>query len=137
MVDVLAGHDGSDAGGVLALDADLLVAELSLLGGHAALHLLGLVVLVRPMLDGDDVVVMLLLHAGGVVDGLHGGVEVILVDLLVDGSLHVLVLGLGDGLVDDRGRDLLVDGGVVVARLGHEVLNCCFGGVHFGGFDGR
>ena len=69
-------------------------------------------------LDRDDVVVVLLLKLDNILDGLDGGVVVVLVHLLVNGGLHILVLGAVDGLVDDGRGDLLVDGGVVVTRLG-------------------
>jgi len=48
-------------------------------------------------------------------------VEVVLVDLLVDGSLDLLVLGAVDGLVKNSRGNLLVDGGVMVTSLGPEV----------------
>jgi len=130
VVDVLAGDDGGDAGGVLALDTLAGVTELATLGGEAALDVTGVVVLEGAVLDGDDVVVVLLPHLGDVLDGLDRGVVVVLVDLLVDGGLDIFVLGAVDGLVGDGRGDLLVDGGVMVAGLGHEVLNCCLGGVH-------
>jgi len=136
VVNVLAGDDRGDRAGVLALDSLLLIAELRLLGGEPALNVLGVVVLVRAVLDWDDVVVVLLTEPGLIVDWLDGGVVVVLVHLLVDGGLDVLVLSAIDGLVGDGRSDLLVDGGVVVARLGHEVLNCCLGGVHCCGWCG-
>lgn len=50
-----------------------------------------------------------------------------LVDLLVEGSLDLLVALLVDGLVLDSWGDLLVDGGVVVtfALLLVDCLNTC------------
>lgn len=54
----------------------------------------------------------------------------VLVDFLVNGSLHLLVLSPLDALVGDGWGNLLVDGGVVVTRVGHEVLDCCLGGIH-------
>jgi len=133
VVDVLAGNDGSDAAGVLALDALAGVAELSLLGLETGLDVIGAVVLDLAVLDGDDVVVVLLLKLLLVLHGLHRGVVVVLVNLLVNRGLHILVLSAVDGLVRDGRGDLLVDGGVVVTGLGHEVLNCCLGGVHVAG----
>jgi hypothetical protein len=58
-------------------------------------------------------------------------VVVVLVDLLVDSGSHVLVLLLGDSLVSYCWGNGLVDGGVMVASLVHEALNCCLGGFHF------
>ncbi|KAH9840382.1 hypothetical protein Tdes44962_MAKER07977 [Teratosphaeria destructans] len=151
MVDVLAGDDGGDGAGVGALDALLLVSELGLLRGQASLDVVGAVVLELSVLDGEEVVVVLLLKHGGIRYRLHGGVVVVLVHLLVDGGLDVLMLLAFDGLVrhgggdlrwggsemcvvghvmERRGPDLLVDGGVMVTRLGHEVLNGGLGGLH-------
>ena len=118
VVDVLAGHDGRDGAGLLALKADLLITELGRLLLQTKLDLLWGVVLVRAVLDRDDVVVVLLLQLDDVLDWLDGGVVVVLVNLLVNGGLELLVLGAVDGLVDDGRGDLLVDGGVMVTRLG-------------------
>jgi len=130
VVDVLAGDDGLNGGRVLALDADRLVLELGGLLGEVALVLLGVVVLDLAVLDGDDLVVVLLGEDFLVLDGLDRGVEVVLVDFTVEGGGDVLVLGLVDGLVGDGGRDGLVDGGVVVAGLVQEGLDLFLGGVH-------
>lgn len=130
VVYVLTSHDWSDGAGVLALNALLLITELSLLGSKTLLHLVGIVVLERAVLDRDDVVVVLLRKDGLVDYWLHGSVVVVLVDFLVDSGLHILMLDAVDGLMSDGGSDFLVDSGVVVARLRHEVLNCGFGGVH-------
>jgi len=133
VVDVLAGDDWRDGAGVLALNTLLLVAELGLLDSEAALHIVGVVVLIRTVLDRDNVVVVLLWELSLVVDRLHGGVVVVLVHLLVDSGLDVLVLGAVHGLVSDGRSDLLVDGVIMVTGLGHEVLNGGFGGVHCDG----
>ena len=118
VVNVLAGNDGGDGAGLLTLNTLLLVTELGLLLLESELNLLGAVVLERAVLDRHDVVVVLLLKLDAVLDGLDRGVVVVLVHLLVNGSLHLLVLGAVDGLVYDGRGDLLVDGGVVVTRLG-------------------
>jgi len=47
---------------------------------------------------------------------------VVLVNLFVNGSEDLLVLGLVDGLVEDGGCDTLVDGGVMVTGLSPERL---------------
>ena len=49
---------------------------------------------------------------------------VVLVNLLVDGSLDLLVLLELMALVGDSGSDLLVDSGVVVSRLGPAKERC-------------
>lgn len=118
VVNVLAGDDGGDGAGVLALDTDLLVTELLLLGRKTGLDLLGIVVLELAVLDRDDVVVVLLGENLTVGHRLDRGVVVVLVDLFVDGGHDLLVLLAGDGLVDNGRGDLLVDSGVMVTRLG-------------------
>jgi hypothetical protein len=128
---VLASNDGSDlaGGGTLALLDGVNVGSALLL--EASLNLVGAAVLVAAVLDGDDVGVVL----GGenllVKDGLLSGVVVVLVNLLVDGGDVLLVLLPLDGLVLHGRSDLLVDGGVVLSGLGHEVLNGGLGRVHF------
>lgn len=117
VVHVLAGDDGLHGRGVLALDADRLILELGSFLSEVVLVLLGIVVLNLAVLDGDDLVVVLLWEDFLVLDGLDGGVEVVLVDFAIESGSNVLVLGLVDGLVGDGGGDGLVDGGVVVARL--------------------
>lgn len=87
VVDVLASNNGRHGAGGLALDAFRGVSELTLLGGQAALHILFVAMLERAVLDGDDIVVVLLTEDLGVLDRLDRGVVVVLVDLLVDGSL--------------------------------------------------
>ena len=134
VVNVLAGDDWGDAGGVLALDALADVAELSLLGSQATLDVLGLTVVERAVLDWNDVVVVLLTHLLDILDGLHGGVVVVLVHLLVNGGADLLVLSAVDGLMSDGWGNLLVDGGVMVTRLVHEVGDSCLCGVHDVGF---
>ena len=106
VVDVLARHDGGHAAGALPLHTNNLVLELGLLGSDAALHFLWLVMFERAMLDGNDVVVVLLRQSRGVMHRLYGGVEVLLMDFLVDSWLHILVLSAADGLVSDGWSDL-------------------------------
>jgi hypothetical protein len=131
MVLVLASNDGSDlaGGGTLTLLDGVDVGSALLL--EASLNLIGAAVLVAAVLDGDDVGVVL----GGenllVDDGLLSGVVVVLVNLLVDGGDILLVLLPLDGLVLDGRGDLLVDGGIVLSRLGHEVLDGGLSRVHF------
>lgn len=75
-------------------------------------------------------------RSGGKNDAhLDRGVVVILVDLLVNSGSHVLVLLLGDSLVSYCWCNLLVHGGVMVAGLVHEALNCCLGLIHFDDVD--
>jgi hypothetical protein len=128
---VLASNDGCDVAGGGALDPLDGVAVGSTLLCEAGLNLVVVAVLVAAVLDGDDVVVVLLGEDLTVEHGLLGGVVVVLVNLLVDGGDVLLVLLPLDGLVLDSRGDLLVNGGVVLSRLGHEVLDGGLGRVHF------
>lgn len=52
-----------------------------------------------------------------VLDGLNGSVVVVLMDLLVDGSGHILMLGAVHVLVSNAGSNLLMNRGVMVTSL--------------------
>lgn len=82
------------------------------------------------VLDGDEVVVMLLGKDLAVLDGLNGGVVVVLVNLTVNGRGYVLMAVRGDGFVGDCWSNGLVDSGVVVTRVLKEVGNSCLCLVH-------
>ena len=69
------------------------------------------------VLNANQVVGVLLWQNLAIMDGLNGSVVVILVDLLVNCGLNVLVACRGHVLVHNSGSDLLVDGGVMLARL--------------------
>ena len=69
------------------------------------------------MFDRGSIVVVLLWKNLAVVYGLDSGVIMILVDLSVDRTCDVLMLSAGDLLVYHSWGDLLVDCGVVLARL--------------------
>jgi len=129
VVDVLTADGGGNGLGVDSLDLGALVSKLGSLGSKALLDLGVVAVLERAVLDSGKVVVVLLGENLTVLDGLDRGVVVVLVNLLVDGSLDLLVLLELMALVGDSGSDLLVDSGVVVTRLGHEVLNGGLSGV--------
>jgi len=129
VVDVLASNNGSNGVSVLRLANETLVLKLGSLYGKTRLDILGVAVLEVAVLDGNQVVLVLLREDLTVKDRLDRSVVVVLVDLLVDGSDDLLVSLWGYGLVDDSRGNLLVDGGVVVTRLGHELLDgaVCFG----------
>ena len=127
---VLACNNGSDLAGSGALNLLDGVTVGSTLLGKASLDLVVVAVLVAAVLDRDDVLVVLGRKNLLVDDRLLGGVVVILVDLLVDGGDVLLVLLPLDGLVLDGRSNLLVNSGVVVSRLGHEVLDGGLGRVH-------
>jgi len=128
---VLASNNGCDVAGGGTLDSLDGVTILGTLLCKASLNLVVAAVLVAAVLDGDDVVVVLLREDLLVEHRLLGGVVVVLVNLLVDGGDVLLVLLPLNGLVLDSRSDLLVNGGVVLTRLGHEVLDGGLSRVHF------
>lgn len=128
---VLAGNHWVDLASGGALNAVNSVLVGSPLLGEASLNLVVVAVLVAAVLNGDNVGVVLLRKNLAVKHGLLSGVVVILVNLLVDGGGVLLVLLPLDGLVLHSRSNLLVDGGVVLSRLGHEVLDGCLGGFHY------
>lgn len=128
---VLASNNGCDVAGGGTLDSLDGVTVLGTLLCKASLNLVVAAVLVAAVLDGDDVVVVLLREDLLVEHRLLGGVVVVLVNLLVDGGDVLLVLLPLNGLVLDSRSDLLVNGGVVLTRLGHEVLDGGLSRVHF------
>lgn len=127
---VLACNDGGDFASSGTLDLLDGIAVASTLLGKTSLDLVVVAVLVAAVLDRDDVLVVLGRKNLLVDDRLLGGVIVILVDLLVDGGDILLVLLPLDGLVLDGRSNLLVNSGVVMSRLGHEVLDGGLGRVH-------
>ena len=82
--------------------------------------------MVLTVLDGDDVVMMLLRYNLAVLHWLHRSMVVVLVDLAVNCSGGLLVAGFGEGLIDNGGGDLFMDGGVMVTSLGPREERCQF-----------
>jgi len=106
------------------------VLELSALSLKSLSHM-GIVAVVDfPVLGADQVVGVLFWENLTVLDGLDGGVEVILVDLTVDDLLSFLVLCASDMIIHNGRVDSLVDGGLVLSILGKEVGNCCLRFIH-------
>jgi len=70
------------------------------------------------MLDRQHIGMMLFGQGSLFADVLDGDVIVVLLDLLVDCSLHIFMLGAGDRLVCNGWRYYLVDGGVMMTSLG-------------------
>ena len=127
---VLACNDGGDLASSLAFNPLGGVDVAGALLGKTSLDLVVVAVLVAAVLNGDDVGVVLGRKNLLVDDRLLGGVVVVLVNLLVDGGDVLLVLLPLDSLVLDGRGDLLVNSGIVVARLGHEVLDGSLGRIH-------
>jgi hypothetical protein len=127
---VFACNNGSDFAGGGALNPLGGVDVAGTLLGKTGLDLVVVAVLVAAVLNGDDVGVVLSRKNLLVEDRLLSGVVVVLVDLLVNGGDVLLVLLPLDSLVLDGRSNLLVDSGIVVTRLGHEVLDGSLGGIH-------
>jgi len=130
VVNVLASNGGSSAlavcGGIyatLVLEASLFIDEVPLRGVVIA-------VVELAVLDSTELSSVLLRQDLTVLNRLNSAVVVVLVDLFVDGSLNLFVhMGLDNLVLNGRGNSLM-DGGVVVSRLGHEVSDSCLGFVH-------
>lgn len=73
------------------------------------------------MLDLANVVVVLLREDLLVMHRLNGVVIVVLVDLAVNSSVHLLMLLRSDCLMLNRRLDMLMDSCVVVSSFGHEL----------------
>lgn len=130
VVDVLAA-DGSV--GALAVGGSLnytLVLEGGLLGSKVPLGGIGIPVVELAVLDGTKLGSVLLGKNLAVVDGLNSAVVVVLVNLLVNSGVDLLVNMRLDNLLLHCGRNSLVDSGVMVTRLGHEVADCCLSLLH-------
>lgn len=70
-----------------------------------------------PMLDGDDVVLVLFREYFAVFDWLDRGMVVVLVHLTVNGGLSFFMANLCDFLVHNGRCHFLVDSGVMVTSL--------------------
>lgn len=117
VVNVLASNRGGNgvaftdaAFGAGVLELETLLLKTGLDGGIVTVVLLAL-------FNGSHLVDVLLWEHFTVLDGLHRGMVVILMDLTVDGGRSLLMAMLGDVLVDYGRGDLLVNGGVIVTGL--------------------
>ena len=117
VVDVLASDGRLDALGHLGGTFDASALELTGLLLETGLDGGGVTVTVLAVLDRGHVVDVLLREDFLVLHRLDRGVVVVLVNLTVDGGLHILVTGLHDLLLHDGGSDLLVHGGVCVISV--------------------
>jgi hypothetical protein len=83
------------------------------------------------MLDSAELGLMLFGKDLTVDNRLNSAVVVVLVNLLVYGSVDLLVYMRLDGLVGDSGSNSLMDCGVMVARTVGEIGESCLNFVHF------
>ena len=109
VVDVLACNRGVGRRGMLRLSDGPLVLELCLLGLKALTDVVVIAVLDVAVLDAGEVVRVLFWKNLTVLDWLHGGVVVVLVDFAIDGCLSIFVLGAGYVFVLDGGVDSLLE----------------------------
>ncbi len=127
MVDMLASNDWCD--GVALLCANLGTSRLELLTllFETSLDSLVVTMMVLAVLHRDDVMSVLLGQHLAVLDRLYRGVVVILVHLTVDGSLSLLMTVLANLFVHNSGSDLLVNGRVMMTRLGPARIEVSIG----------
>lgn len=130
LVNMFAFDNRSAALGVLGVVDDALVAELGLLGLQSPLGLLIFAVVKLAVYYAANIVPVLFGKDLTVLDGLHLAMVVVLVYFFVDGGVDLLVPGGLDSLVLHCRGNLLVDSGIMVTSLGHEVLDCLLFGVH-------
>jgi hypothetical protein len=148
VVDMLSCH--TSIGGCRVLcRADIAdILELCLLGRQTILYMFVVPVLDVAVLDTCYLVGVLFREDLAILNGLNGGVEVVLVNFAVDGRCHILLSGGCDLLVLYSGvdsletvlemhihyegmtRDYLMNGGIMLSILGHEVTNCCLCFLH-------
>lgn len=131
VVDVLSANSGGNTlamGGVL--DAAL-VGKTSLVINQSSLGGIGIAMVKLAVLNSTELSSMLLWENLTVMDRLDSAVVVVLVNLLVNGSVDLLMYVRLDDLVLNSGGNCLVDSGVVVTGAAHEVGDRCLGLVHF------
>jgi hypothetical protein len=130
VVDVLAADGSSGALAVRCSIYAALILETSLLVDEVPLGGVVVTVVKLAVLNSTELSSVLLGEDLTVVDGLNCAVVVVLVNLLIDSSLDLLVNMRLDNLVLNSRSNCLVNSGVVVARLGHEVCDSCLSLIH-------
>jgi len=131
VVDVLSANSGGNTlavGGVI--DAPL-VSKASLVIDKSPLGSVCITVVELAVLNSTKLSSVRLREDITVLDRLDSAVVVVLVDLLVDSGVDLLVYVRLHDLVLDGGGNCLVDSGVMVTGLAHEVGDSCLGFVHF------
>lgn len=116
MVNMLARNNWGNRVGLLLVDGAVAL-ELGSFLFQTGFDRLGIAMLMMTLLDGDDVMVVFFREDLAVLDGLDGGVVVVLVHLTVDGSGGLLVTFLNNVFVHNRRGNLFVNGCVVVTSL--------------------
>ena len=117
VMNVLASNDGSGRARLLGSANGRFVMEASGLLLKASLDGTLVPMVVFPVLNADKIVRVLLGKDLAVLNRLHRGVIVILVDFAVYGGSSLFMPGGLDGLVRNCRSHLFMDGGVVVASF--------------------
>jgi hypothetical protein len=112
MMDMLASDGRLNALGHLGCTLDASALELTSLLLKTSLDGSRVTVVVLTGFHRSHVVLVLFRKDFTVLNRLDGGVVVVLVNLAVNGFLHILVTRLYDLLLDDSGSNLLVHSGV-------------------------
>jgi len=131
VVNVLACDGWLSTGAVLSLALCASVPELSLLSSETFLDVRIVTVLDAAFLNRFLVVFVFFWEDLAVLNGLNGGVVVILVNFTVYCLSDILALGASDILVLDCRIDGLVNGSFVLSIPGEEVSNGCLSFIHF------
>jgi hypothetical protein len=135
MMDMLASHGGSGRLCMMGLFNDSVILEVSHLGCDSLLGVSCIVMVELSFLGRKDVVGMLLWQFLLVLEGLDGGVVVMLVHFTVNGLCGFFMANRLDGLLSDGRADGLLDRGVVTSLAG-DLVNCCSGCFHGCGVSG-
>jgi len=125
MMNVLSGNGWVGGRRVLDITDGSSILELGLFGSDTLLDVGVVAVLDFAVLNANLVVMMLLWENFTVLNGLYGGVVVVLVDFAVYHCLDILVLLTGYFLILHGRVDSLVDCSVVLSVLGKEIADCC------------
>lgn len=129
VMDTLASYNRSSGGRVGGAVSLAGVSELGSLSVESGTGLLLVSMVESLVLDGNEVVVVLLRKSLLVSDGLNSCVVVLLVNLLIESSSHVLMSVRADMLLGDMRPDILIDSGLVLSIVGEEArdgLLCLF-----------
>jgi hypothetical protein len=130
VVNVLTANGSSSA---LAMSGSInaaLILEAGLLLNEVPLCVVMITVVKLAVLNSTELGSVLLRENLAVLDRLDSAVVVVLVNLLVNSGLNLLVKVRLDNLVLNSRGNSLVNSGVVVSRLRHEVSDSCLGLVH-------
>jgi len=130
VMNVLTCNRGICGGGMLRLASCASILELCLLSGKAVLDVVVIAVLEMFVLDTDYIMGVLLWKHLLVLNGLHRGMVVILVDFTINSLSDIIMVGTSYILVGNSWVDSLMNSGVMLPILGKETRNCSLGFIH-------